>query len=147
MGGDWTARITGALGGLTLAMLLVGVVYAVLLQQLYHPHGPALVADFLLHKVSPGLMVLWWLLFAPRRRLKWSAPLWWGIYPLAYLAYALGRVQLDGRYAYPFIDIGKLGWLQTALNAGGMALTFILAGFALVWIDSWRPLGSSRSRS
>jgi len=133
------------LGGMTLAILLVGVIYATLLQSLYHLTGPAHVADVLLHRVSPLLMALWWLLFAPRKRLKWNAPLWWSLYPLAYLAYVLGRARLDGRYPYPFIDLGRLGWLQTLLNAGGIALAFILAGLALVWIDSWRPLGSGGS--
>lgn len=131
------------LGGLTLAMILVGVVYAFLLQGLQHLAGPALVADFLLHKVTPILMLLWWLLFAPRARLSFSAPFWWAVYPLAYFAYVVGRARWDHHYPYPFIDISKLGWLQVALNAGGIALAFILAGFALVWIDSWRPLGQS----
>jgi hypothetical protein len=133
------------LGGLTLAILLVGVVYAFLLAGLHELRGQALVADFLLHKASPVLMALWWLLFAPRAKLKWSAPLWWTIYPLAYFAYAVVRGATEHKYPYPFMDVGKIGWLQTALNAGGMAMAFILAGFLLVWIDRWRPLGSSRS--
>jgi len=133
------------LGGLTLAILLVGLVYAILLAGLHELRGPAFVADILLHKVSPVLMAIWWLLFAPRAKLKWSAPLWWGTYPLAYFAYALVRASIDGRYPYPFMDVGKIGWLQTALNAGGIATAFILAGLLLVWFDGWRPLGSRRS--
>jgi hypothetical protein len=132
------------LGGLTVALLLVGVIYMTLLRGLMHLNGAALIADTLFHKVSPVLMALWWLLFAPRAKLRWSAPILWAVYPLGYLIYVLARGRMDGRYPYPFIDVGKLGWLQTALNVGGIALGFILAGFALVWIDSWRPLGSSR---
>jgi len=132
------------LGGLTVALLLVGVIYMTLLRGLMHLNGAALIADTLFHKVSPVLMALWWLLFAPRAKLRWSAPILWALYPLGYLIYVLARGRMDGRYPYPFIDVGKLGWLQTALNVGGIALGFILAGFALVWIDSWRPLGSSR---
>jgi hypothetical protein len=132
------------LGGITLAILLVGVVYMTLLRGLHDLAGPALVADTLLHKVSPVAMTLWWLFFAPRARLKRTAPLWWAVYPLVYFGYALGRGAIDGRYPYPFMDMSKIGPLQTALNAGGIALAFILAGFALVWVDSWRPLGSNR---
>jgi hypothetical protein len=40
------------------------------------------------------------------------------------------------------MDVGDLGWPQTLLNAGGVAMGFVLAGFALVWLDRWRPLGS-----
>lgn len=132
------------LGGTTIAILLVGIVYMTLLRGLIELSGGALLADSLLHKVSPIAMTLWWLLFAPRARLRWSAPLWWAAYPLAYFAYGLWRGQMDGRYPYPFMDVGKLGWPQTLINAGGIAMAFLLAGFLLVWIDGWRPLGSRR---
>jgi hypothetical protein len=132
------------LGGVTVAILLVGVIYGLLLHGLQALHGSERVANVLLHYASPVLMALWWLFFAPRAKLRWSSAIWWPAYPLAYLVYVLARGRMDGRYPYPFIDVVKLGWMQTALNVGGIALGFILAGFALVWIDSWRPLGSSR---
>jgi hypothetical protein len=130
------------LGGLTLAIILVGVVYMALLRGLVHLSGGALLADTLLHKVSPVLMALWWLLFAPQAKLRFNMPLLWAAYPLAYFVYALVRAQNEGVYPYPFMDVHKLGWVQTALNAGGIALGFIIAGLVLVWIDGWRPLGS-----
>ena len=145
----WVAtggRVSALLmGGLTIAILLVGVVYMTLLRGLLELSGGALLADTLLHKVSPIAMALWWLFFAPRKALKWNAPVLWAAYPLAYFAYVLVRGHYDHRYPYPFMDVGKLGWTQTLINAGGIAMAFILAGFVLVWIDSWRPLGSSRS--
>ena len=133
------------LGGITLAILLVGVVYMTLLRGLIELSGGALLADTLLHKVSPVAMALWWLFFAPRAKLKKSDPIWWAAYPLAYFVYALVRGHYEGKYPYPFMDLGKLGPVQTAINAGGIAMAFILAGFVLVWIDSWRPLGSKRA--
>ena len=132
--------------GLTLAILLVGIVYRTLLVGLHPLSGPALIANYLLHDVAPLAMTAYWLLFVPRGRLKLSAPWLWSLFPVAYFLYVLGRGQLDHRYPYPFIDVGKLGWLQVALNAGGIALAFIIAGFMLVWIDGWRPLGPSRGR-
>ena len=90
-------------------------------------------------------MALWWLFFAPKAKLRWSSAFWWTVYPLVYFAYALARGRIDGRYPYPFMDVGKLGWVQTVLNAAGIAMAFILAGLALVWVDRWRPLGSGRS--
>ena len=133
------------LGGLTLAILLVGVVYALLLQGLTPKSGSALVADILLHKVSPPAMALWWLFFAPRGQLRWSAPALWTVYPMAYFAYAILRAMHGDKYPYPFMDVGKLGWPQTLLNVGGIAMAFLLAGAVVVWIDGWRPLGSRRS--
>jgi hypothetical protein len=116
-----------------------------LLRGLVELSGGALLADLLLHKVAPVAMALWWLLFAPRARLRWTAPWWWALYPLLYFGYALLRGAFGDKYPYPFMDVGKLGWTQTALNAAGIAMAFLVAGFALVWIDSWRPLGSRRS--
>ena len=133
------------LGGLTLAILLVGVVYALLLSGLMHLSGGAVWADILLHKVSPPAMALWWLLYAPRSQLRWSAPVWWAVYPVAYFAYAILRAMHGDKYPYPFMDVGKLGWQQTLLNVGGIAMAFLIAGALLVWIDGWRPLGSRRS--
>lgn len=133
------------LGGITIASILVGVVYMTLLRGLLELSGGALLADTLLHKVSPIAMALWWLLLAPRARLKYDAPLWWALYPLAYFAYAVARGLNGDKYPYPFMDVGRLGWTQTMINAGGIAMAFIIAGFLLVWLDSWRPLGSKRS--
>lgn len=134
------------LGGLTLAILLVGIVYRTLLAGLHPLRGLPLMANYLLHDVSPIAMAVYWTLFVPRGRLRWSAPWRWALFPGAYLVYALARGQIDHHYPYPFIDVGKLGWMQVGLNAGGIALAFILAGFVLVWIDGWRPLGLSRAR-
>ena len=134
------------LGGLTLAILLVGIVYGTLLRGLHPLSGLPLIANYLLHDVSPTAMAAYWLLFVPRGRLRWIAPWYWVLFPGAYLIYALIRGHLDHNYPYPFIDVGKLGWTQVALNSGGIALGFILAGFLLVWIDRWRPLGPSRGK-
>jgi hypothetical protein len=134
------------LGGLTLAILLVGIVYRTLLAGLHPLEGLPLIANYLLHDVSPIAMAAYWLLFVPGGRLKWSAPWLWSLFPFVYFLYAIARGQLDHHYPYPFIDVKKLGWPQVALNAGGIALAFILAGFVLVWIDGRRPLGLSRGR-
>jgi hypothetical protein len=133
------------LGGVTLAILLVGAVYMTLLRGLIELSGGALLADLLLHKVAPLAMAGWWLLFAPRAKLRWRAPWWWALYPLAYFGYAVARGLGGDKYPYPFMDVGRLGWPQTLLNAAGIAMAFLVAGFALVWIDSWRPLGSRRN--
>ena len=52
-------------------------------------------------------------------------------YPLAYFTYAIARGASDGRYPYPFMDVGKIGAVQTALNAAAIAAAFVIAGFGL----------------
>lgn len=125
----------GVEGGLTLAILLVGIVYVLLLQKLYHLTGASLFADTLMHKVSPVAMAAYWLLFAKHAPMRWTEPLWWSLYPIAYFAYALARGAIEGIYPYPFMDVGKIGAAQTALNAAAISALFLLAGLALVWLD------------
>ena len=131
------------LGGLTLAILLVGIVYLILLRGLHSLSGDALLANHLLHYVSPVAMAAYWLLLVPHGRLRWSAPLWWMLFPLIYFVYAIARGEIDGRYPYPFLDVGKIGLAQTIVNGVAIAACFIPFGLAVVWLD--RRLGRSRA--
>lgn len=121
-------------GGITLAMLLIFVVYALLLTGLVELSGGARLADFLLHKAAPALAILWWLIFAPKAGLRWRDPALWALLPLAYFAYALIRGGIEGRYAYPFLDVAQLGWPRVLLTALIMALGFLAGGALLVAI-------------
>jgi hypothetical protein len=134
LGQAW-ARRPGLLAGTTLAILLVGIVYGLLLNGLLSLSGGALLADRLLHKVTPLLVPLWWLAFAPKGRLDWRAPWIWVLFPAVYLPYALLRGMAEGSYAYPFLNISRIGWSGVALYAAVMAFGFLLAGFGLVWLD------------
>ncbi|WP_311269250.1 Pr6Pr family membrane protein [Sphingobium sp. WCS2017Hpa-17] len=130
------------LGGVLLAILLVGIIYGLLLRGLLSLSGCALLADTLLHKVTPLLAPLWWIAFARKGRLGRRDPWIWAIFPAAYLPYALLRGLAEGHYAYPFINVAKLGMGQVVINALLIAIGFVLAGYALVWIDgrfSGRP--------
>lgn len=133
--------------GLALAIGLVGVVYMTLLHGLVQLEGAALFADTLLHYVVPIGSVLYWLVISPKFGLRWTHPLLWSLYPLAYFAYAIVRGSIDGRYPYPFMDVTKLGGAQTALNALGLAAAFVIAGLGMVTIsrlvgrNQVRPLG------
>jgi hypothetical protein len=131
--------------GLALAILLVGIVYVLLLHGLHPLSGRALIANHLLHYVSPVAMPVYWLLFTPHGRLRWQDAFWWGLFPLIYFVYVITRGIYGDSYPYPFIDVAKLGWIQTAINALGVAAGFMIAGLVLIWLDSW-PFGSGRRR-
>ncbi len=139
-------------GLVTLAILLVGIVYATMLRGLIELSGGAALADFLLHYVTPVLVPLWWLMFAPRGGLDWRDPWYWALLPLVYFAYALARGGIEGRYAYPFMDVGNLGWPAVLSNAALMAAGFVVGGYGLVAFTVWRAgrrgtLGSRVSES
>ncbi|GBH29085.1 Pr6Pr family membrane protein [Sphingobium xenophagum] len=123
------------LAGVMLAILLVGIIYGLLLRGLLTLSGGALLADTLLHKVTPVLVPLWWIAFAVRGQLRWRDPWGWALFPALYLPYALLRGMAEGRYAYPFIDVAKIGIGTVLVNAVLIAMGFVAAGHALVWID------------
>ncbi|NWK97763.1 hypothetical protein DM806_19305 [Sphingobium lactosutens] len=124
-------------GGMLLSILLVGIIYGLLLRGLLSLSGGALLADTLLHKVTPLLVPLWWLAFARKGMLGRRDPWVWAIFPAAYLPYALLRGMMEGHYAYPFINVARLGIGQVAINALLIATGFVMAGYLLVWIDGW----------
>ena len=56
----------------------------------------------------------------------------WALYPLAYLLYAVGRGLSGDFYAYPFIDLGQLGFARAGLNAVVVALGFCAIAASLI---------------
>lgn len=128
-------------GGVVVAIVLVGIVYMTLLRGLLELSGGALLADTILHYVTPLLVPTWWLLFASKGRLRWHDPAIWTLYPLAYFCYALARGAVEGKYAYPFLDIASLGWPTVAWNGVIIAAGFLVAGGGLVALD--RRLGAN----
>jgi hypothetical protein len=124
------------LGGVTLAILLVGIVFSLLLSGVVVLRGAdERLSNFLMHYATPILTPLFWLGYAPKGALSRRDPLIWAVYPLSYLAYVLLRGAWDGRYPYGFIDVGKIGWMQVSINAAAISAGFLLAGEVMLWLD------------
>jgi hypothetical protein len=123
------------LAGLTLAILLVGTVYAILLRPIDHPEGLARTANSFLHVVTPVLAALFWLGIVQKGALRLVDPLVFAAFPLLYFGYAMGRGAADGHYPYPFVNVAKIGLPQTLMNASLIAAGFLLAGYVLLFLD------------
>lgn len=134
LGWNGSAR-PSVVGGATLAIVFVGVIYGLLLNGLLELSGGDEFADLVLHKVVPVLVPIWWLTFTPKGGFNRRDPWLWAILPLIYFGYGLARGALDGVYPYPFMDLAKLGWTRTLAHAVAMAAGFLAAGFAFVWLD------------
>lgn len=116
----------------------MGLVYFFLLRQTWNPQGLDKLTDILLHDVVPVLYVVFWIFFAPKSGLRWRDTLYWAIYPIIYFVWILGRGALSGRYPYPFVDVGHLGYPRVLLNAVVLLSVFLVGGLVVVAV-SRRP--------
>lgn len=119
------------------SIVLVGIIYALLLRNVWHPTGWQAVADHMLHEAVPLLFLATWVL-AGHGQVKFADALWAMAPPVLYLAYALARGEADGWYAYWFLDPAKLGDVRMAQNAVVLAVVFFLT--ALIFVAADRAL-------
>jgi len=118
--------------GTALYIATVGATYFLLLRHTWNPEGLVKLTDFLLHDFVPLGYVAYWIFFVPKSELRWKNTLSWTIYPVTYLAWILIRGDLYGRYPYPFVDVGSLGYPRTLLNSGILLMLFVLVSLAVV---------------
>lgn len=128
-----------AIGWVAASIAFVGVAYFVLLRHVWNPQGLQLLADVLMHYVVPALVLIDSLFALRRAPLRWTAPLWWSLYPAGYFGYVLLRGALIGRYPYPFIDVDQLGYALVLRNAVMLWLAFLALSYLLLGV--WRKAG------
>lgn len=116
------------------AITLVGGAYFFLLRNVWDPQGWQLIADVVLHYVTPMLFLVHWWLSVRRKSLTLSDIPKWMLYPLAYMGYTLIRGKLIGLYPYYFIDVSALGYPKAIANAMGLLLAYALVAAVLVAI-------------
>ena len=113
-------------------IFIVGLVYNLVLRNLWDPEGWQLVADNLLHVAVPVLYVLFWLIFTPKKILQWKNIFPLLIFPAVYLVYTLIRGSVAGWYPYPFVNADKLGYGQVAVNSLLVLLAIVTAGLGII---------------
>lgn len=113
-------------------MAVVGIVFAGLLRDV--DLGALLPwVNFVLHYLMPCVVVLDWLLQPPRTKLGTRQLLLTQVSPLLYLVYVLVRGSSTGWYPYPFLNPANVGgYGGVAVYAVGIAVTFLVAGWALL---------------
>lgn len=117
--------------GVATSIVFVGLAYYFLLRNVWNPQGLNLIANDLLHYITPMLFLAYWWFYFPKGALRWSYPFIWGLYPTVYLIYALARGSIIGSYPYGFIDPSVIGYQRTMANAVGLLVAFIGIGLIL----------------
>jgi hypothetical protein len=116
-------------------IFIVGLVYNLVLRNIWVPTGWQLVADNLLHVAVPLLYIIYWYFFTPKKTLYWKNILPWLIFPALYLSYSLLRGNIADWYPYPFIHAGDLGYGKVAVNSLFVLVAIVIVGFAVISIN------------
>jgi len=122
------------LAALSLAAILSGLIYHLVLAQLISFTGLGWWADHGLHSLMPIAIALWWLAYAPKQRLDYADLPIFVLWPSVYGAYALARGAADGIYPYPFIDLSVMAPIAVATNLAGLLVLFLLGGVLMILI-------------
>jgi hypothetical protein len=129
-----TAFASVRMMGMT-GITLTGIVYHAVLGGLVELSGAGLLADIVLHTVSPVMVVLGWLVFGPRRLTTPAAVRVSVAFPVLYLAVTLVRGPIVHWYPYPFLDVATKGYLEVAIGSVLVAVVFFAVAFGASWLD------------
>jgi hypothetical protein len=116
-------------------IFIVGLVYNLVLRNVWAPSGWQLVADNLLHVAVPVLYVIYWFFFVPKKVLVWKDIFPWLIFPAIYLVYSLARGALTGWYPYPFLNADQSGYSKVAINSSLVLAAFIIVSLIAIAIN------------
>lgn len=146
-------------GGITIAIAITGLVYAIALGPIgfemnINTNGfENFMSNFLVHRLSPILVILDYFFFDKKGKFKFYYPFIWLIIPLNYLIYVYAYSSKGGeffgiggsrRFAYIFLDYTKIGYQGVTKAIVIMGFTILLISFILVIVD--RILGRSKGR-
>jgi hypothetical protein len=120
---------------LTVYILTVGIIYYLLLRNIWKPQGWHFIADATLHYAMPFLYLIYWLLFIPKGKLKFKYAITWMIYPGLYFIYSLIRGAITHWYPYPFIDATINSYADVFKNAGILFFAFAALVFIFILLD------------
>lgn len=118
-----------------LCIAVTGVVYNTVLRGIVELSQAGAVSNFLLHVASPLAAVVVWLLVGPRPRIDTRTVLLSVLAPVLWIVYTFVRGAVVDWYPYPFLDVIEIGLGRALLNAGVVAVLFLVLASGLRWVD------------
>jgi hypothetical protein len=130
----------GVQTAITLYIFIVGLIYNLLLRNLWTSGGLQAVIHDVLHSFIPIMMLIYWWIYTDARHIAYKAVLPWLIYPFVYAVYVFIYGHFMGWYPYPFLNVSQLGYPQALINGGAVLASFLL--FALVFVFAGKRKGT-----
>ncbi len=131
-------------GAILFCIAITGIIYATMLAPAAIDSGSFFsFRNMALHYVGPAMVVVDWLLFCPKGRLRVTDPLLWLFIPLGYFCYILLRSTFvdnigpaDSAFPYPFIDPAtRGGWGPMLGGVGVIAIGMAALGYLILLLD------------
>jgi hypothetical protein len=114
---------------------IVAIVYVLFLRNIGNDRDLELIADQLLHYVTPAMFVFDWLVFVARGELRWSTMATSLILPGLYGLWTLVHGALTGWYPYPFFNVARIGYPRTLTLFALFIVVFLVASLVLILLD------------
>ncbi|MEO7904339.1 MAG: Pr6Pr family membrane protein, partial [Candidatus Saccharimonadales bacterium] len=119
-------------GGVTLYMVMTGVIFAILLAGI---EGATLTAvpwdNIVLHYIMPIVILFDWLADTTKPHIAFRCAWVWLLFQLAYVAYSLIRGPIVNWYPYPFIDPTTSGYGAVTVTTIILAVGCLVVSWAL----------------
>ena len=115
--------------------VIVAIVYFLFLRNIGNDRDLELVADRLLHYVTPTMFVVDWLLFVAGGEIGWSTIGTSLILPTLYGLWTLVHGALTGWYPYPFFNVARIGYPRTLGNFALFIVLFVVTDLVLIFLD------------
>ena len=127
------ARVTrGVMAALATALAVIALVYWGVLSGDHHPEGLDRVTNQFHHTIIPAAFIAWWLAYTPpAQKISALIPAIM-VPPLSYGAFAFVLGEFTGFYAYFFLDLPSLGWVNFLISNAVLAVFFALMGALLL---------------
>lgn len=130
--------------GMVLYAMTTALVYHLILVPDPPPTGWQALTNLAFHTAIPLAVVADWLLLTRPSPPRLSHSVAWLLYPMAYLAFTLGRAALltpdwPDPYLYPFLDAARHGYKGALANALLLGLAIYALGLLLIAADHLRP--------
>lgn len=126
------AEQSGPRASIATYLTITAVVYHALLASQWNPQGLRLVADTLLHTVTPAAYLADVALRGGQGEARWIAAAKAMAFPALFGAWTLVHGALAGWYPYPFMNVTKRGYPAVVLTMVEMSLAF--AAVALIFV-------------
>ena len=121
-------------GACTIIILITGLIFSILLSKYTKDwSGYRLYSSYVLHYISPLLVLIDYLFFDPTTyKTDNKKILLWLIYPLLYYIFGVIRIlYLDGFIPYPFMNVKELGFIKSILIVVVLIIIFYLISILL----------------